>query len=190
MNHISRKLLGLVGLTALTLSGTAALTSAPAEAQSRGGYILDEDDGDALDRPRVQRRVVQDHEDELPLTNRRIAVEEDDDAPRVQRQIVERHITERRIVEPVVQRRVVVRQVVQPVVERRIVEPRRVARQAIERPVILAVARPVVERRIVQPVVERRIVRVAAPVEECQTVVTRRTNAFGDRVVTRSRSCD
>jgi len=61
---------------------------------------------------------------------------------------------------------------VRPVVERRIVQP-------------------VVKRRIVRPVVEeRRIVRVAAPVEECRTVVTRRTNAFGDQVVTRARTCD
>jgi hypothetical protein len=49
----------------------------------------------------------------------------------------------------------------------------------------------VVERRVVRPVVEeRRIVQVAAPVEECRTIVTRRTNPFGERVVTRSRTCD
>ena len=49
---------------------------------------------------------------------------------------------------------------------------------------------PVVERRIVQPVVERWAVRVIEPLEGCRLVVTRRTNAFGVQVVTRSRSCD
>jgi hypothetical protein len=55
MRHLSLKTLTLVSLTALALSGTAVLTSAPAEAQVRGGYALDDDDDD-FDRPRVQRR--------------------------------------------------------------------------------------------------------------------------------------
>ncbi len=168
---LSLKSLTVVSFAALTLGGAVLTTTGPAHAQLRGGYSIDDDDDD-FDRPRVQRRVIVDEDDDVRPRVRRQLVDDDDDEPRIQRRIVERRIIERRVSEPVVRE----------IVERRPV----VRRVVVQQPVI----RPVVERRFVQPVVERRVVRVAAPVEECRTVVRRRTNAFGDAVVTRVRSCD
>lgn len=194
MEHRSFKTLALIALTALTLGGTALVAAGPVQAQVRGGYALDDDDED-FDRQRIQRRALEDDlEDDRPRARHRIANDhDDDDRTVIERRTVERRTIERRVVQPVVQRQVVV--------QRPVYEPRPVVQKVVVRPVVrTVVARPVVERRFIQPVVERRVVRpivqerhvvrLAAPIEECRTIVKRRTNDFGDTVVTRIRSCD
>ena len=89
MEHLSLKTLALVGLTALTLSGTALVSAAPAQAQFRGGYTQVDGDDD-FDTPRVQRRIIEDDEDVLPRARNRVVVEDDDEDRIVERRIVER----------------------------------------------------------------------------------------------------
>jgi hypothetical protein len=40
------------------------------------------------------------------------------------------------------------------------------------------------------PVYRERVVGIAAPVEECRVVVTKRIDAFGDVTVRRTKVCD
>jgi hypothetical protein len=172
MEHHSLKTLTVAGLTALMLGGTTLVTAAPAQAQVRGGYTLVDGDDD-LDRPRVERRVIEEDEDDLPRSRRHVMVEDDDEDRVVERRVVERRITERRIVEPVV--------------ERRVIEHRPVVRHVIERPIVRTVVRPVVQQVVYAPapVVRKRVVIRQAPVYHTQRVVYRAAPVVRERVVYR-----
>ncbi len=125
------KALAVGGMATLAYTTTAVIASAPAAAQFRGGYALEDDD--VFDHRSVRRRIQIDDEDEAPRVERRIIEH------RIVRPVVERRIVEREIVHPVVERTVVDR-VVQPVVERRIVHHRPIVRK------MVIVHRPLVRR--------------------------------------------
>jgi hypothetical protein len=126
------KALTVSGMATLAYTTTAVITPAPAAAQFRGGYALDDND-DVFDHRPARGRIELDEEDEAPRVERRIVERH------VMRPIVERRVIEREIVQPVVERTVVHR-VVQPVVERRVVYQRPIVRK------VVVVHRPVVRR--------------------------------------------
>jgi hypothetical protein len=114
--------LGLVAMTTLACATSAVITSAPAAAQFRAGYALDDDD--SLDYRPARRRVEVDDEYGAPLLEPR-AIER-----RIVRPVIERRVIEREVVQPVVERTIVHR-VVQPVVEHRIVHRRPIVRRVV-----------------------------------------------------------
>jgi hypothetical protein len=120
------KALAVSGMATLAYTTTAVITSAPAAAQFRGGYALDDND-DVFDHRPARGRIEFDEEDE---------------APRVVRQIVEHHV-----VRPIVERRIIEREIVQPIVERTVVH--RVVQLVYQRPIVkkvVVVHRPIVRR--------------------------------------------
>jgi hypothetical protein len=103
MEHLFLKILPFVSLAALTQSGTALVSAAPAQAQGRGGYTQIDGDDD-FDTPRVPRRILG---DDLPRARSRGVVGDGDEDTRIEWRVIERRVTERRVVAPVVERRVI-----------------------------------------------------------------------------------
>ncbi len=91
MEHLFLKILPFVSLAALTLSGTALVSAAPAQTQGRGGYTQIDGDDD-FDTPRVPRRILGDDEDDLPRARSRGVVGDGDEDTRIEWRIIERRV--------------------------------------------------------------------------------------------------
>lgn len=184
MQDFGLKNLAIAGLTALGCM--LVISAVPVKAADLEEYAVDEE---TAARPSVQRRVVIEESYRAPRVERHVIERRVIENPVVEHRPIERQVIERRVIE----RRVIERRVVQPVVDERVVERPPVVRRVIEHPAEPVLLPPqyvpsVPVQRVVRPVVEERALR-REPVEECRTIVTERVDAFGERIVQRTRTC-